>query len=164
MLSGDTFTTILSCSSSSFFRKDYNLANQVNDLVGQLRDMGLIGKFMTDSLDNRCYNIRYLVVQVCFVRLFLAQPEASSLRSLGLEVYFGPLIIWSLGLFVGTITFCLEAYIGRKPKDSNRVIINIKSENNSGRNSCSSSTDTCKSKVFDTGLFFVDLTDGSSIS
>ena len=36
-----------------FPRKDYNFAKQVNDLVGRLRDMGLIEKFMTDSLDNR---------------------------------------------------------------------------------------------------------------
>ena len=34
-------------------RKDYNHEKQVNMLVNRLRDMGLMQKFMVDSLDSR---------------------------------------------------------------------------------------------------------------
>jgi len=74
-------------------RKDYNHEKQVNMLVSRLRDMGLMQKFMVDSLDSR---------------LFLSRSPENNNVKLGLKVIVGPLVFWIIGIFISIITFFLE--------------------------------------------------------
>jgi len=62
-------------------------------LVSRLRDMGLMQKFMVDSLDSR---------------LFLSRSPENNNVKLGLKVIVGPLVFWIIGIFISIITFFLE--------------------------------------------------------
>ena len=66
-------------------------------LVGRLRDMGLMQKFMLDSLNNR---------------LFVKYKQENELKKLGLDVFTGPFIFWFSGISVSLVVFIMEWRFG----------------------------------------------------
>ena len=47
-------------------------------------------------------------------RIFLELPQENENKPLGMEVFYGPLIVWVLGLLIGSLVFFIE--LSRKQK------------------------------------------------